>query len=246
MHLVSIIMPAYNSSKFISESIQSVIDQTYQNWELIIVDDCSTDDTFKVVSKFKDVRIKYIYLTSNSGSPALPRNTAIDVSKGKYLAFLDSDDLWLSSKLMIQVEFMIKHNIYFSCSAYEIMDEKNNGLSAFTPPLKVNYKNLLSNNSIGCLTAMLDRNLLAGMRFPLYGHEDYALWLKLIKKAGYVYGIPTCLAKYRKVFGSVSSDRIKVFTYFWHIYRNQEGFSFVVSLYWSFRYFINVMWFKYK
>jgi len=244
--LVSIIMPSYNSSSTIFDAINSVLSQTYKNWELIIVDDHSTDSTCDVIKKINDDRIRLISLPSNSGSPAKPRNVAIKESKGQYIAFLDSDDLWYPTKLELQVDFMIKNGYKFTCTAYSIVDSNGNFSGSYTPPGFVTYGELLFNNSIGCLTVIVQRELIKDFVFPICGHEDYALWLKLIKESGGVFSLPEKLSKYRISPGSVSSNKYRLVPFFWHIYRNQEGFGVTKSLYCCIRYFINVFWFKYN
>ncbi|MCW3173489.1 glycosyltransferase family 2 protein [Shewanella subflava] len=239
-------MPAYNSEDTILDSIKSVCEQTYVNWELIVVDDKSSDKTLEVVSNFKDSRIKTISFSKNTGSPAIPRNIGIEQSKGEYLAFLDSDDIWYSKKLEIQIEFMVSSGSLFSCTGYDIANSDLVPISSYTPPAKVSYRQLLLNNSVGCLTAVVHRRLVADMRFPVCGHEDFSFWLKLIKESKSVEGLPQKLACYRLMKGSVSSNKKKLVGYFWNIYRNEEALSRTVSLYYCIRYLINVLWFKYK
>ncbi|EGQ8469057.1 hypothetical protein AOR11_15565 [Vibrio alginolyticus] len=243
--LVSIVMPSFNSSDTIAKSISSVLSQTYDNWELVIVDDFSSDDTLDKLKQFNDPRIKVVALPSNSGSPAYPRNIGIEYSNGDYIAFLDSDDLWKEKKLEVQLKAMTSKGINFSCTGYTVLKDGNITRS-FTPPEKVHYDQLLCNNSIGCLTAMVSKDLMGDLRFPLCGHEDFALWLKLSKKTDYVLGIKTHLAEYNLVDGSVSSAKSKLIPFFWNIYRNEEGFSRTKSLYYCFLYLIHVLFFKYK
>jgi len=244
--LVSIIMPCYNSETTISQSIKSVIEQSYQNWELLVIDDLSTDLTEDMVLNFCDTRIKYFCLEKNSGSPAEPRNLGLRVSKGKYIAFLDSDDLWHKTKLEKQVSFMHDNNYTFTCTAYNIIDDIGNFVTSYTPPKKVDYNMLLTNNSIGCLTAMVSKELLEGDKFSICGHEDFALWLRIIKKSKYVFSLNDKLASYRRLEGSVSSNKVKLISFFWHVYRNEQKLSIIKSLYYCFRYFFNVVWIKYK
>ncbi|MFH4451961.1 glycosyltransferase family 2 protein [Vibrio owensii] len=243
--IVSIVMPAFNARKTIKKSIQSIINQTFKHWELIVVDDCSTDDTVDIVKRLEDERIRLYSTVANSGSPAQPRNIGLDKSNGKYIAFLDADDLWYEEKLDHQLKFMLENEISFSCTGYKIV---KNGvtLKTFTPKYKTSYKQLLSNNQIGCLTAMVRSDVIQGMRFPVCGHEDFAFWLNVLKKTSYVYGNQKILADYNLVEGSVSSNKFKMFRFFWNIYRNEEGFSFFYSLFLCFTYFINVTTLKYK
>ena len=243
--LVSIIMPSYNVSGSILDAINSVISQSYTHWELIIIDDCSTDDTVFKVSKVSDDRVKLIELNENSGSPAHPRNIGIDASLGEFIAFLDADDRWKKDKLDVQINHMLQEGADFSCSGYSIFKDGTE-IKFFIPPEYVDHKKLLKNNSVGCLTAIVRRGTLGEMRFPLCGHEDFALWLKLLKKTKYVLGVQNNLADYNLVEGSVSHKKYKLFPYFWNIYRNEEKLSIGVSLYYCLRYFLNVVLVKYR
>lgn len=245
--LISIVMPCYNSEKTITQSINSVIEQTYKNWELIIIDDGSTDSTLSIAKKIaaNDKRIKVLSLPKNTGTPAEPRNNGLEYSNGDYIAFLDSDDLWSNNKLELQLSFMIKNDISLSCTAYTIKDTKGK-IFNYYPPLFVNYSDLLSNNSIGCLTAMVKKELISKTRFKKIGHEDYAFWLVLLKKTDGVYCLNELLATYNKMENSVSSNKKKLFIFFWNVYRKSEKFSIPRSFYFCIRYFINVIWFKYK
>lgn len=244
--LVSIIMPSYNSSSTILRSIESILTQSYQKWELLVVDDCSDDNTVQIIEAISDPRIKCYSLHSNSGSPAKPRNFALDVASGDYIAFLDSDDCWRSDKLAKQIFFMEENNLEFTCTAYDIINVNGMNISSYCPPRKVTYEQLLTNNSIGCLTAVVRKDLIGDYKFPVCGHEDFALWLKLVKKSKLVYGLTEKLASYRKLENSVSSNKSKLIAFYWNIYRNEEGFGVIKSLYLCSKYFVNVVWFKYK
>ena len=231
--LVSIIMPNYNSEKYISQTINSVLNQTYQNWELIIVDDKSTDNSPNIIKEFikNDNRIKLTILETNSGRPALPRNIGIKKAQGDFIAFLDSDDLWYKDKLKLQLDFMIKNNYYFTYSAYDVIDENNKLISSFTPPMKLSYNDLLKTNSIGCLSAIYDVNYFGKVYMEDVGHEDYTLWLKLLKKVDFAYGMDKKLAQYRKITSSISSNKFKVLFWQWKIYRDIEKLSLLKSAY---------------
>tara|TARA_R110000851_G_scaffold303218_2_gene460760 strand:+ start:4181 stop:4891 length:711 start_codon:yes stop_codon:yes gene_type:complete len=236
-------MPSFNASLYISDAIESVIHQNYSNWELLIVDDNSTDSTRSLVSGFLDERIKLIRLKKNSGSPSKPRNIGLSYAKGDYIAFLDSDDLWLSNKLSVQLRFMQREKCLFSCSPYQLFGMKS---ALYVPPEEVTYDELLINNSIGCLTAIVHKSLLRELEFPECGHEDFSLWLQVLRSYGSCKSVGVVLAKYRVVSNSVSSNKFKVIPFFWHIYRKEEKLGISKSLYYCFRYFINVLWFKYK
>lgn len=237
--LISIIMPAYNAQNTILESILSVISQSYPCWELLVVDDKSNDNTVDIVRKLaeKDNRIKLFVLEKNSGSPAAPRNHALQKVKGEYIAFLDADDSWLENKLNAQLSYMLANNVYFSYTSYYVTDSKGILTGIYEVPESVSYIDLLKENYLGCLTVMVKAEVLKNRSFKSIGHEDYALWLDIMR-CGHIkaYGVRTCLAKYRVLNGSVSSNKLKVLGFFWNIYRNCEGFSFFKSAFYCMRY----------
>lgn len=221
--LVSIIMPSYNTSKFIAETIQSVLSQTYRNWELIIVDDCSTDDTDIVIGTFDDPRIKYFKNKNNCGA-ALSRNRALRKATGKWIAFLDSDDLWLPEKLEKQISFMRKNDYHFSYTNYMEIDEDDKSKGVFvTGPKKVTRVAMYSFNYMGCLTVMYDREYVGLVQIEdLKKRNDYALWVKVSQKCT-AYLCNETLAKYRiRSSGSVMNrskgplDRMKYNYYLWN------------------------------
>lgn len=228
-NFVSIVTPVYNSEKFISYTIESVINQTYQNWEMIIVDDCSRDDSANIIEKYclADTRIKYIKLEKNSGA-AVARNVGIDISKGRFIAFLDSDDLWEPEKLEKQIKFMEENKIGFSFTSYRLIDEEGNDLNkVITVPSKVNYDDLLKNTIIGCLTVVIDKNIIGDFRMPLVrAGQDTATWLSILRRGFEAYGINEPLARYRKVNGSISSNKIKALKRTWNTYKNIEKLPF--------------------
>ena len=240
-------MPAFNADSTILKSIESVIQQTYSNWELIIIDDCSTDKTVEALQSILDHRVSYFSLDFNSGSPALPRNKGVDLAQGEFIAFLDADDTWYKDKLSIQIDYIKNHPEFkIFCSGYNLINFKGANLSSYTPPKVATYSSLLKNNSIGCLSAIVSTDIIGEIRFPKCGHEDFAFWLKLTKSGHQVFGIQEKLANYTVMEDSVSSDKRKLVGFFWNIYRNEEGFSIIKSLYFCMVYLINVVWFKYK
>ncbi|WP_153737559.1 glycosyltransferase family 2 protein [Aquibacillus halophilus] len=231
--LVSIITPTYNSDRFIERTIKSVRDQTYQNWEMIIIDDYSKDQTVNQVKNYqnKDKRIKLIELNQNSGA-AVARNTGINEAKGKFLAFLDSDDLWDSTKLTEQVQFMLDNDYKFSFSDYSIMDKEGNLLNKVIPAKKqIGYHSLLRHpGAIGCLTVMLDRERIDNIVMPnIKTRQDFALWLKILKRGINAYGLNKNLATYRKVPGSISSNKVKAAKKNWYVYRKIENLNIIKS-----------------
>lgn len=240
--LISVITPTYNSEKFIRDSIESVLNQTYSNWEMIIVDDASKDKTVEVIHTYieKDDRIKLIQLKENSGS-AISRNTAMDNANGRYIAFLDSDDLWLPKKLEIQVRFMMEQNIAFSYTRYrriKVNGEKTNGVSKYSPV--IHYEQLMKQCIIGCLTVMLDMEKVGDERMiNIRTRQDYAMWLSLMKKGFPAYGIPQVLSHYRLVPTSISSNKMKAARKNWELYRHIEGHHLVKSMWYFVNYAIN-------
>lgn len=239
--LVSIIMPAYNAEKYISESIESVLAQTYKNWELIIVDDCSKDNTTEIIKKYadSDIRIKAIFLTDNKGV-ANARNMALKNSQGRYLAFLDSDDLWLDNKLEKQINFMKQNNIYFSFCKYQRLSDKKEGKVVDVLPC-VNYQKALYGNPIGCLTVCLDRYHIKNFSFSRQRHEDYIAWLDILKNNNIcAYGIPEILALYRVGnISSLSGNKLKSMVWTWKVYRESQSKSLLTSIWYMIFYIIN-------
>lgn len=207
--LVSIIMPSFNTAKYIEESIKSVLAQTYTNWELIIVDDCSTDNTDEIVQPFlSDDRIKYFKNEKNSGA-AVSRNKALREAKGKWIAFLDSDDLWLPEKLERQISFMTANDYKFSYTDYEKIDEESESLHVLVGgPNNVTKKVMYRYCYIGCLTVMYDSEFMGTIQIKdIKKNNDYAMWLQLCKKAN-CYLLPENLAKYRIRKKSISHDKL--------------------------------------
>lgn len=242
--LVSIITPVYNAERFIEKTIKSVQAQTYTNWEMILVDDLSCDNSQTIIKRIqeKDSRIKYIKLKENSGA-AVARNTAIEEAKGRYIAFLDSDDLWKSNKLEKQIDFMKSNNYGFTFTSYELISEDGTKLNkVVNVPDKINYDGLLKNTIIGCLSVIIDRKLVGDFRMPLIRKgQDTATWLKILKNYKYAYGINENLADYRLVQGSISSDKIGALKRTWNTYRNVENLGLIKSCYVFSCYIVNAV-----
>lgn len=224
--LVSIIMPSYNTAAYISQSIESVLAQSYMDWELLIVDDCSTDNTDEVVNPFlSDKRIKYFKNEKNSGA-AVSRNRALREATGKWIAFLDSDDLWMSEKLEKQVRFMEMNGYHFSYTDYAEIDAKgkNTGITV-TGPLRITKTGFFNYCWPGCLTVMYDRDVIGLIQIvDIKKNNDYAMWLKVCRKAD-CYLLDEKLALYRRGReGSVSTNSIRTMIG-WHykLYRKAEG-----------------------
>ncbi|WP_105265356.1 glycosyltransferase family 2 protein [Pseudoalteromonas sp. T1lg76] len=238
MPLVSVIMPLYNAASFLEETVQSVIQQTLTDWELIIVDDFSTDSSLSVLAPLIDAepRIKLIQQAENAGV-SVARNKAISNAKGRYIAFLDSDDLWLPYKLEKQIDFMRSNNIAFSYSAYEKVDEAGNCFGRVGVPEKVDYNNLLKTCVIGCLTAIYDTNRLGKVYMPLNTkREDFATWLCILKKVDFAYGYQDVLAQYRVYASQSSGKKAQMAQENWYLYRHIEKLGFIRSTYYFVHY----------
>jgi glycosyltransferase involved in cell wall biosynthesis len=232
--LVSIIMPSYDTAKYIDKAIDSVLKQTYTNWELIIVDDCSPDNTDDIVKPYlSDERIKYYKNEKNSGA-AMSRNRALREAKGKWIAFLDSDDLWMPDKLEKQIRFMERNGYQFSYTNYSEIDVngKRNGITV-TGPKRITKTGMYNYCWPGCLTVMYDRDVVGLIQIAdIKKNNDYAMWLKVCQRTD-CYLIDEELALYRRGrAGSVSTHSIKTMIG-WHykLYRKAEGKNPVVSLF---------------
>jgi teichuronic acid biosynthesis glycosyltransferase TuaG len=238
--LISIVTPTYNSERYILDVINSVKSQTYSNWEMMIVDDCSSDNTRELLRKEteKDSRIKVHFLEENSGA-AVARNTALQYAEGKYIAFLDSDDQWMPNKLEKQLEFMEKNGYAFSFTQYSLMDQDGNDLNkVIDVPESIDYDGLLKNTIIGCLTVMINREQTGYFEMPLIRtRQDYALWLSILKRGFKAYGLKETLSKYRVVKGSISSNKIKAAKRNWQVYRKIEKLSLWYSV-WCFLHYV--------
>lgn len=224
--LISIIMPTYNCARFIAQSVESVLAQSYTHWELLIVDDCSKDDTKAVLAPYlaKYSNIHYTCLPKNGG-PAVARSEALKQAKGDYVAFLDSDDLWHPEKLTKQLAFMKGKKAAFSATAYSQMDEAGKSLnSALIPPERTDYDKMLRLSCpIGNSTVMYDRNVLGDQTVPaIQKRNDFALWLQLLHAVPACYGMEDVLTIYRVRTQSVSSNKLKLLPYHWHLYHHIE------------------------
>lgn len=230
--LVSVIMPAYNSAQFIEEAIVSVTNQTYTNWELLVVDDASKDETCAIVEAFMK-REKRIYLhrnTKNHGTGAA-RNAGIAAAKGRYIAFLDADDRWLPQKLEVQVKFMIEHDLPITFSSYYLVNEAGENLNKVVEALPVlTYQKLLKSNYIGNLTGIYDVQKTGKVFAPLLRkRQDWALWLTILEKFGSTKSIKTPLALYRVRKNSLSQNKAALVQYNFRIYREFLNYDLLKS-----------------
>lgn len=240
--LVSIIMPAYNASNTIMESINSVLEQTYTNYEIIVINDASTDNTLNIISNITDKRLVILDLKENGGV-ARARNTGIIKAQGEYIAFLDSDDTWLPTKLEEQITFMIKTNKAFTYTDYYIMGTYNKETGSEKTrkfDSRVDFNKLKKGNQIGCLTVIVKSDIMKRHLMPKIRHEDYGTWLKVLKEEGiYAYNVGKCLARYRVHGGSLSGNKLKAATWQWNIYRSFLKLGLFESLYYFFSYVVN-------
>lgn len=230
--LVSVIMPCYNAEKYVSESIESVVNQTYTNWELLITDDQSSDRTPAIVQAFseKEPRIKFAVAEQHSGIAAT-RNKSLARAKGRFVAFLDNDDLWVADKLEKQVRFMLENGHAFVYSAYELMKEDGSlkGKTIKTAGV-VNYDKYLKNTIIGSGTIMLDTQQTGSLLMPDNAtSDDMALWCKILKDGHRAYPMKEVLMKYRVRNNSASANKLKAAKDVWLVYRKQEKLSFLYA-----------------
>lgn len=231
-HLVSIITPSFNSEKFISDTIKSVLNQTYQNWEMIIIDDGSTDRTVSVIENFlDDKRIQLYQLDQNSGT-GMARNKAVSLAKGKYIAFLDSDDLWKSEKLQKQIEFMVSENQPFTFSFYECIDESGESLKKIIEaPKTLTYRQLFWSNWVGNLTGIYDSAYFGKIAISSNRkRQDWMMWLTILKKVKKAKPIPESLAIYRIRDNSISASKTALLRHNYNVYRNFHKLNALASV----------------
>ncbi|ATC74000.1 hypothetical protein BG257_05005 [Proteus mirabilis] len=237
MYKISIIMPAFNSDSVIKESIESVLGQTHTNFELIICDDLSTDNTKEIIKKYVEIdqRIKLVNNIFKKGA-AGARNSCIQASTSRYICFLDSDDLWAPEKLEKQINFMKKHKIAMTHSDYVMFDAKNNKKTIQSPKV-ISFSNIIKKCDIGCLTVMLDKKLIPyDISFPYTPKEDYALWVYLMKNGIKSYNFGECSSFYRKQEQSLSSSKFKEIQKQWFVLKHIAQLNFInrvkcISLY---------------
>ena len=244
---VSIITPSWNSEKYIGDTIKSVLAQTYKNWELIIVDDCSTDGTVAIAEKFaaEDSRIKIFQQEINSGA-GVARTFALQKSTGRYIAYLDADDLWKPEKIENQINFMNQKKCGFSCTSYEVINDDGQTLNKKIHMLpEVDYKGFLTNNLLQTVGIMVDTSVVDKKYLvmpDIRRRQDAATWLQVLKAGYKCYGLDEILAQYRRTAQSLSSNKIKASTGVWHLYRDIEHLSLPFSCYCFVRYAVLAVW----
>ena len=237
---VSIITPLYNAELYIGEAISSVQSQTYANWEMIIIDDCSKDNSYHMANEYakKDSRILLYKNDINLGG-AGSRNRAIGKAKGKFIAFLDADDKWHPEKLKKQIDFMLENNIDFCFCNYDTIDEQGKHIKNVIAPSKVSLRDMYSNNYIGCLTAVYDTSRYGKFFMPDFRkRQDYALWLTMLKRINFAYLLNESLASYRIRKNTLSSNKLDALLYYWKILRITAGLPVIAASFYTSRYVV--------
>ncbi len=244
--LVSIITPSYNCANFIGETIESILAQTYQNWELLITDDCSTDNSREVIREYcdRDKRIKLLHLPQNSGA-GVARNNSIKEANGRFIAFCDSDDRWYSEKLERQLTFMTEGGYGLTYTSYDICDEMGKIIS-YVQCLPLLTKNkIIRDNGIGCLTAIYDTSIIGKHYMPsIRKRQDWCLWISIISKIGAAYGLQESLALYRQRSGSISSNKVEMLRYNFNVYNKICNYNKIFSAFILGGYFLPYYFYK--
>jgi glycosyltransferase involved in cell wall biosynthesis len=247
--LISIITPNYNCATFIAQSIDSVLAQTYKNWEMIIIDDCSTDNSYEIALKYalQDQRIKVYRMVKNSGT-AICRNKAIGISHGEYLAFLDSDDLWLPEKLEYQIRFMRENECDFCFTEYEHINENGEYLGIKARVIKkLTYQKMLLHCFPGCSTVIYRQNLLEKIYCnDIKKNNDHALFLRVLKTIKNARGLPVRLVMYRIRKNSISRKKIKMIKPYITVLHDFEHINIILSYFCVFTHILFKILFKYK
>lgn len=243
--LVSIVTPVYNAEEFLSDTIDSVLGQTFTNWEHILVNDASTDGSLNLLKSYaeKDDRIQVINLAENSGA-AVARNTGLEAARGQYVAFIDSDDVWHQDKLARQLQFMEENQYAFTYTDFAMVDTDGTILKAKADvPDQLGYRQLLKNTAIACSTVVIDRHVVGNFKMPLVRKgQDTATWLKLMREQNLIaYGLQAVLNYYRQVPGSISSNRLGALKRTWHTYYHLEQLPLPQAIYYFIWYIINAV-----
>lgn len=244
---VTVVTPSWNSEKYIQETINSVQAQTYQNWEMIIVDDCSTDRTVEIVKAIakNEPRVKILQQDKNSGAgPA--RTRSMQNATGRFIAYLDADDIWKPDKLEKQVQFMKEKDCGFSCTSYEVINDAGEPLNKYVHMLpKVDYVGFLTNNLLQTVGIMVDTEKVDKKYLvmpDIRRRQDAATWLQILKAGFPCYGLDEILAEYRRAAGSLSSNKLKAVKGVWSLYRDTEHLSLPFSCYCFVRYAFLAVW----
>lgn len=235
----SIITPCYNAGPLIAETIDSVLNQTFAKWEMLIIDDCSSDNSVEVINHYmrNDERIRLLKTSKKSGSPSLPRNIGIENANGKYIAFLDADDVWLPDKLEKELDFAEKNGHDIVYSYYEKMnfEGKRDNRLVTTRPVST-YQSLLKSNSIPCLTSVVTREAIGSTRFKQIPQEDFCFWLDILKRGYKAHNLCEVTALYREAKSSRSANKIDMFKGYWNVIRNHQAISLIPAWYYMITY----------
>jgi teichuronic acid biosynthesis glycosyltransferase TuaG len=245
--LVSIITPAYRAGAFVQETIRSAQRQQHVEWEMLVVDDCSPDDTSERVSEVArtDERVRLIRQPTNRG-PAVARNTALEAARGRFVAFLDSDDLWLPAKLSTQLNFMQARGAAISYTGFRRMSSNGQRLGhRVTVPASLTYRQLLCNTAIATSTAMVDQLQTGPIRVPMAPYDDFAAWLSILRRGFVAYGLNEDLMRYRVLEHSISRSKSRSASWVWRTYREIEGLGLFHSC-WCFANYAVRGWVKYR
>ena len=239
--IVSIVTPCYNAAAYIAMTIESVLSQSFSDWEMIIVDDCSSDGTADIIRSYiaKDSRIRYYKTAHPSGSPSLPRNIGIDNAKGKYIAFLDADDVWMPDKLQKELEFLEINGYDLAYSYYEKMDwEGRRHNRIIKTRSTTSYSDLLKSNSIPCLTSIVSKEAVGDTRFKQIPQEDFCFWLDILKKGYAAHNLCEVTALYREAKTSRSANKLDMFRGYWNVIRNHQNIRLLPAFYYMITYTI--------
>lgn len=242
--VVSVIIPVYNAEKYLETTLLSVVNQSYNNWELVLVDDCSTDSSPEIISKYcaQSKNINYHRLEHNQGA-AVARNTALNIAKGRYIAFLDSDDIWEPQKLEYQMSYMLETNAFASCTASDTINDEGQPLGKIrhVNP-QIDYKFLLHNTMVSTSTVIVDRNKAGKFQMPLLrSGQDYATWLMLMRNGNVFNGIDKVLTHYRISKKSLSSNKLDSMRQIFQIQTRFEGLGKISALYNTFCFAVNAL-----
>jgi glycosyltransferase involved in cell wall biosynthesis len=231
--LLSVVVPAYQAERHLADALKSILSQSLGDLEVIIIDDGSTDGTKHVIEHHiqSDNRVHSIHNAQNLGAAAT-RNAGISAAQGRYIAFLDADDLWLPGKIEAQLTFMEAQRAAFTCTAYQVLDANGQIRGDVVPPSRAKREDLLKTSSVGCSTVIYDTGKLGKVFMPnIRKRQDFGLWLRLLRMTDEVHGLKDIFVQYRTGFESLSSNKISAARYQWDVYRNVEKLSFLQSSY---------------
>lgn len=242
---VSVITPVYKAEDYLKDTIDSVLNQTFTDWEMLLVDDQSPDRSADIIRDYaaKDDRIKLIQLQENSGA-AVARNKGLEAAQGRYIAFIDADDVWLPHKLETQLNFMKEQNEAFTYTQYQMVNDDGQVLKKVDKdlPQRLDYKGLLKNTAIACSTVVIDRQVIGDFRMPLKRKgQDTATWLMILRDHDYAYLVPEILGEYRQHEGSLSDNKWKALARTWDTYRNYENIPLIPAAYYFTAYVFNAI-----